>query len=224
MGSYIPTKDQDFNAWLINFNAISVASGVATYGMTSGEVTAITGVTTAFSAALALAVDPYTRTPATVAAKDTARAAVQQLVRPIAVRVSLSPSITNAEKTTLGVTVRSGTRTPIPAPVSAPAFILESAQPGLLNLQYRDSLTPTSKAKPFGCIGVEIFASIGTTAAVDPSQCDAQGTFTKSPLQLPTGPTAGKVVTVFGRWVTRSGPAGVAQRGPWSVALVTSSI
>ena len=220
---YIPARDADFDTWLLNFSTVGAAAP-ATYGLSGGQVTAIGGVQTAFASAYLLAIDPSTRTPVTVAAKDTARANAEAVVRPIAVTISLSAAISNGEKAAIGVTIPSVVPSPVPPPVTAPSILLQSAVIGLLNLAFRDSTSPTVRAKPAGVIGCEVWASVGTVAAIDPSQCAFVGMFTKTPLQLPTGAVGGKVVTVFARWANRSGAGGVAATGPWSGALTTHSL
>jgi triphosphoribosyl-dephospho-CoA synthetase len=78
----------------------------------------------------------------------------------------------------------------------------------------------SGKSKPFGSIGVEIFRSVGTVAATDPAQAKYNGTITKSPFrQSFAAEDQGKLCTYFARFVTRSGPDGQAQVGPWSAAL-----
>lgn len=221
--NYIPAKDADFDLWLQNFSAVITASPT-TYGLVTGDATAIAAQYTAWHAAFQAATDPGTRTPATVAAKDAARVTAEGVVRPYAVGISQDPTISNEDKATVGVTVRTGARTPIPAPTTAPSLILVSAVPGLLNLQYRDSTTPLRKTKPAGVIGLELWANFGTVPATDPAQCSYQGGFTKTPFQLDTTGQAGKVVTLFARWYNRSGVAGNAAAGPWSAVLTTVAI
>jgi hypothetical protein len=221
--SYIPPRDADFNVWISNFSAVGAATP-SVFGLTTAQVTAIGGVTSSFSAALLLSSDPSTRTPVTVAAKDTARANAELIVRPIAVTISRNAGISNGHKAAIGVTIPIVSPSPVPAPVTAPSIILQSAVIGLLNLAFRDSTSPTVRAKPVGVVGCEVWASVGTVPATDPSQCSFSGIFTKTPLQLPTGPQGGKVVTVFARWSNRSGPGGVAAVGPWSGPLTTYSL
>jgi len=224
MTSYIPPRDADFALWLDNLNTVSVASGVATYGMTAGNVTAITAQNTAFQAAFMASSDPATRGPATVAAKDSARAMAELVVRPICVIVSQNPAISNIDKVTLGVTVRSGTVTPVPPPVTSPNVTLRSAQTNILNLDYRDSANPLPRSKPAGVVAVELVGAFGTVPATDPSQCLSLGLFTKTPLQVSTAGKAGKLVTIFARYMTRSGPGGASQVGPFGAPLNTIAI
>lgn len=215
---YIPAKDSDFAAWLLNL-AVLVTALPATYGLTAPDAVIITAQSTAFSDALTAATDPATRTAPTVAAKDAARAAAEFAVRPFAVSISLNADVTNEAKAAAGVTIRSTTPTPVPAPVVAPALSFVSAIPGQTTLQAKQPGS-TGKAKPAGVIGIEVRTSVGTVAATDPEQLSPAGTYGKTPFLLTFGaPESGKVCTVAARYITRSGPAGVSQSGPWSALL-----
>lgn len=216
--SYIPAPDADFDNWLANFSTVLTANPTD-FGLDAADATAVAGVTTTWSAAYALAIDPGTRTTPIIAAKDVARAAAEAVVRPYAVQISRNAAVTDLNKSTIGVTIPSLVRTPIPPPVEQPTIALKSAITGVQTLTYKVA-GQVGKSKPFGSIGVQLFRSVGTVAATDPAQAAYQGTYTKSPLrQQFTAPDAGKVVTYFARFVTKSGPEGTAQVGPWSDPL-----
>lgn len=216
--SYIPAKDADFNSWLTNFSALLTATPLV-FGLTAPDAVSVDTVKDAWATAYTAATDPGTRTSATVAAKDAARASAEAVVRPLAVRISLNPSVTEENKIAIGVTVRAFPPSPIPAPVVAPVISHVSSAPGLTRLAFK-ATGAAGKAKPFGAIGVEIYRSVGTVPAVDPAQATFVGTYTKTPFaQVFMAGDAGKTATFFARFVTRSGPAGVAQAGPWSAPL-----
>lgn len=221
---YIPTRDAEFSDWLDNFSTLLTASP-ATYGLVSGDATAVSAKNAAFQAAYSAAINPVTRTAVTIAVKDAARADAEEVVRPYAVSISLNSGVDVGDKAAIGVTVRSTTPTPIPPPTTTPAMALRQATPLEILIGYSDTSLPAGKAKPFGAIGIEVWQSVGVVAAVDPAQCNYVGTFTKSPLRLAyISADRGKVVTLFARWVTKSGSGGRAFTGPWSASLVTNVI
>jgi len=87
-------------------------------------------------------------------------------------------------------------------------------------LRYFDTSTPTTKAKPFGAVSIQIVRSVGTSAATDPDQCKFYDLWTKSPnISAFDVADVGKICTYFARWVTRGGPGGASQYGPWSASL-----
>lgn len=221
---YIPARDADFAAWLLNFSTLITATPTA-YGLTAPDATAIAAQNTIWQAALTVATDPSTRTPPAVAAKDAARVTAVAVVRPYAQRVKANPSVTNEQRSDLGLTIDSFPPTPIPQPTTAPVMVLISATPLVHQLRYYDSTTPTTKAKPYGVIGLEVRRAIGIAPAVDPSAAPYLGQWGKSPnLSVFSPGDPGKIATYFARWVTRSGPGGVQQSGPWSTPLSVTVI
>lgn len=215
---YIPAADSLFDEWIRNFDTLLTAAP-ATYGLSAPDAVAVAAVTSAWSAAYTLAIDPGTRTPATVAAKDAARASATAVVRPYAVSISQNPAVDPADKVSIGVTLRSLVRTPIPAPTTAPAISIRNAIPGQQTLDYKEP-SFAGKAKPFGVRGCQVFASFGEVYATDPGQANYVQTVTKTPFLMPVEPgQVGKKCTVFARWETVAGPGGKAQVGPWSAPL-----
>lgn len=209
--SYIPASDAGFAAWLLNFRT-QLDLGVGVPPALVGDVTNVDTVDTAYQAAYLAATDPLTRTPVTVAAKNTAKSTALATVRPIAQLINADPSISDGDRVTLGLTVRSTTPTPITAPTTFPLLDILTATPGIHTIQYRDSDTPTTKAKPFGALQMELYEAIGIAAAPDPTTSVFAGLVTKSPFLVPQDPAnAGKIATYFARWVTRTGLV-----GPWS--------
>lgn len=220
---YIPNKDADFNDWITNFSTL-ITANPTNYGLVAGDATIIAAVKTTWSAAYLAATNPTTRTSATIATKDGARASAEATCRPYAIRIRNNSSVSDALKIGVGVTVPNTTPTPIPAPVTAPANSLVSAIPLDTTLAYKE-VGSLGKAKPFGAIGVQVYRAVGTVAAVDPDQCDYVGTATKTPYhQTFDAADQGKVCTIFTRFSTRSGPGGVSQVGPWSSPLTFAII
>ncbi len=222
--NYIPAPLDQFALWLDNFASLIAATPTA-YGLIAGDATAISAQNTAFQAAYVISNNPTTRTSPAVANTQAARLVAESVVRPYAVRISLNPSVSDGLKTGVGVTVRSTTPTPVPAPTTQPALSLLSATLLTHQLRYYDVSTPTSKAKPPGAIGLELWCAVGVTPAVDPDQCKYVGSFTKSPLIVTfSGGDQGKKATYFSRWVTAAGPGGRAQVGPWSDPLTLTIV
>lgn len=209
--SYIPAQDGAFASWLLNFRT-QLDLGVGVPPATGGDVANVDAVDTAYQAAYLLATDPLTRTPTTVAAKNTAKSNALAVVRPVAQLINNDVSVSDADRITLGLTVRATTPTPISAPTTFPLLDLLNATPGVHTIQYRDSATPTSKAKPAGALQMELYQAIGTTPAPDPTTSVFLSVQTKSPFLVAQDPAnVGKVATYFARWITRTGLV-----GPWS--------
>lgn len=219
---YIPARDADFETWLLNFTSLLTAAP-ATYGLTAPDAVVCAAQYTAWHPAYIAATDPNTRTSVTVAAKDAARVTAESVVRPYAIRISQNAAVLPGDKVAIGVNLPNTTPVPIPPPVTFPQISLRSAEPLVHILQWQDSGLGTGKKKPFGAIGCELYRAVGVAPAVDPSVAVYAGTFTKSPLRSQFDASqVGKMCTYFARWITRSGPGGVAQVGPWSAPLTAT--
>jgi len=218
---YIPPRDSDFNGWLDNFQTL-IAATPTNYGLVAGDATAITAQWTAWDTAYQLLLNPATNTAPNVAAKDVARANAESVVRPYAQRIRANASVSDALKVGLGLNLQPATLTPIPAPTSNPVMSQRAGTAGQMVMTYHDSVL-SGKAKPYGALGVQLFVNYGTAANTNPDEAAYHSNVTKSPCTV-VWPVAqrGKVATLFGRYVTRSGPAGIAQYGPWSDPLVVT--
>ena len=215
--SYIPAPDADLDNWANNFATLLTADPVQ-YGEDAASALVVQTAYDSWSAAYQLAIDPSTRTPATVADKDAERVSLEATVRPVALRINARSSVTNIQRAALGITIRKTTKTPVPPPTTAPVVTLRSQIPGLAEVQIRDETTPTSKAKPLGVIGVDIHVHVGATPPASADAAPLAKTTGKTPNTLAfTGEQSGQNAYVYARWTTRSGPGGTAQKGPWSV-------
>lgn len=216
---YIPPQDAQFDAWFDNFSTLLTAAPT-TYGLVSGDAVIVAASFSAWSPLYIAATNPVTRTAPAIAAKDAQRILSEAVLRPYAQSISRNPAVLNANKTAIGVNLPNSARTPIPPPITAPSLSLASAIHFLQTLAYRDATTPTSKAKPPGAVGMELWRYLSTAPGVDPTLASEFGVVTKSPVAVGfSAPDVGKHCTYWGRWVTRSGPGGIAQTGPWSAPL-----
>lgn len=216
---YIPAPKALFALWIANFAAL-IAATPTDYGLIAGDAATISAAADAYAAAYTASETPETRTSATIAEENAQRASATATVRPYAVQISRNPAVSNELKVGVGVNLPNATRTPIPAPTTQPVLIHNGSSHLTAALAFRDTETPFSKAKPFGATALEVRRTIGTAPAVDPDTALLAAMITKSPFSLAfISGDVGKVATLWGRWTTRSGPAGVAQAGPWSAAL-----
>lgn len=217
--SYIPPKDADFQNWIQNFSDLLTANPTD-FGLTAPDATVVDNAYTAWNSAYLTATNPSTRTSASVAAKDAQRASAEATVRPYAQQIARSQAVTPENKVAIGVNLPNYSPVPIPPPLTFPQLSLDSGAPLTHRLRYQDSGLGSGKAKPFGAISAQISRAIGTMPAIDPAQATFYKNVTKAPFSSSfAGPDQGKTCTYFARWVTRSGPAGEAQYGPWSAPL-----
>lgn len=209
---YIPARDTDFNNWLANFSTLLTANPPL-YGLTPVDAVAVAAAAADWLVAYNAAIDGTTRGPFTIANKDTTRTATEAIVRPYAQAISNNAGVLVADKVAIGVNPRTNTPTKIAAPTTNPVLSIFSAIQLVHQLRYRDELaSPTVKAKPYGVLQVQLYATASATPITDPAALDFVGGFTKSPLQVEwQAGDAGKVAYYAARWVTRTGLV-----GPWS--------
>jgi len=100
-------------------------------------------------------------------AKDSARTAVEREVRPITNFVQGHPKTSNADRATIGITVRDFSGTPTPIPTTRPQTLVRVG--GRLTHTLRLSAAPRSKpdestwacrARPKGVLGAEVWVKL----------------------------------------------------------------
>jgi hypothetical protein len=209
LAPYIPAKDAQLAIWAANFSSLITASP-ATYGLTSGDASAIASVETAWAADYSAATNNSTRTPQSVAAKNSARVSLLATCRPYAQTITLNAGVSSAAKIALGLNPRTSTPQPITTPTTNPALSISQAMALQHVVRYRDSIaSPSVKAKPYGVIGVQIFATASATPITDPTQLTFQRSATKSPVVI-SWPSLSKGMQAYysARWQTRTGLVG----------------
>jgi hypothetical protein len=208
---YIPARNANLLAWATNFSAL-ITAAPATYGLMASDATTIAAQRSALNTAYGLITSPSTKTAATVSAFNTAKINALSVFRPYAQTISINAGVSSANKTALGVNPRTSTPTPITAPTTTPVLTVQSASTAGLITRYRDATaSPSVKSKPYGVTQIQIYGEASATVITDPSTLPLIITTTKSPLQLSLAGTAGKIVYLAARWITRKGLV-----GPWS--------
>jgi hypothetical protein len=215
---YIPNTDVGALNWMLTF-AGGLVADPARYMTSVAEAAAIQLAVNAYDAAHADSIDPAQRTPVVVAIKDSARNAAEQLCRQYAGLIKLNAGISDADKIAIGVRPINPNREPIHCPQSAPKLNVVAATFGTHTLQYADSLTLDSGAKPFGATELQLFVAVADTVVTDPLTARFYNKFTKNPVGVAfTSADNGKQASYFSRWAGRRGDV-----SPWS-NLVTLAI
>lgn len=205
---WVPAKDTDLDAFNVNFST-KITAAPTTYGLVAGDATAFASLKTDFSTKLQTATDPGTRTKVTVASKDTSRAAVVAALRSLARRVQAYSAITAALLSDLGLTVRDTVSTPIPAPSTKPLVNVAGTGSLAATIRLADETTPTSRARPFGASGCQVFYNYGSGSTSTPEEMHFEGVASKAtfPISFPVA-AAGLVATIRTRWMNRKGEVG----------------
>lgn len=208
---YIPNSDTEFSAWVKNFLDY-LGANLTKLGLVAADLTPLETALTTWDTTYSANIAAQAAAQGTRQTKDAARNDLEALVRTLAKRLQASVAVLDADRQSLGLNVRSTTRTAAAAPTSRPVATVDTRQRLQHTVSFVDELTPTSRAKPNGVAGCEIWVKIGGAAPVDPSELHYLAMDTRTPYTATfEGTDGGKMAYYMLRWVnTRS------ERGPWS--------
>lgn len=210
MPDYIPDSDAEFSAWLKNFLDYANAN-LAALGLVAADTAPVGTAATTLTTALANNVAAQAAAKAAVESKSAARDAAEALVRPLVQRLQTSTTAKDTDRHSLGLNVRSTTRTAVTVPTTRPVATIDTSQRLQHTVSFADEATPGNRKKPDGAIGCEVWMKLGTPPT-DPSELTYLATDTRTPYTVVfDGADAGKLASYMLRWVNRRG-----ERGPWS--------
>jgi hypothetical protein len=211
MSDYMPDSDGDFSSWLSQF--VDYANlHKDDWNLDPGETTPLAALRSEFEDARNQNDNLQAQARAARSTKDAARAHSEEFIRPLVARLQTNASVTDAQRLALGITVRSTSRSPTAAPSTKPVATVDTTQRLQHTIAFVDELTPTSRAKPDGAMGCEIWVKVDGPPPADPSELQYLATDTRSPyLAEFDGAKAGKIAYYMLRWVSTRG-----EKGPWS--------
>ena len=188
-----------------------VTSGPSAVGCVVADATQLSAAVLDFTTKLGIAENVLTRTPVTIAEKDTSRVNLIGVMRRIGKKVRAFPTITPAQLVSLRMNVPQP-RTPLPPPATRPQLALTATQPLTLKFRMVDETTPTRRARPRGYDGAEVFSFVAPAGTMPPDDLSAyefQGLMTRSEFELTfDGADAGKTAHVRARWYNKKGAVG----------------
>jgi hypothetical protein len=209
----IPPGELDFHNWVVPFAGYVSTNGPA-MGLSADDVEPLTATVATWTTAFPAHTNAHTAATSAAKVKDQARAAVEAVARPLIQQLQASPKVTDAQRKTMQINVRSTTRTRVSVPTTTPVPSVNTSQRLRHVISYQDSGTGTQK-KPAGVAYCEIWAKVGGPAPTDASQLTYLGNATKSPQMEDYSATqAGLTVYYWLRWVNTRG-----EFGPWSVQV-----
>lgn len=215
MADYMPRNDAEFTIWQTNL--IDIVSNVpVVWGIPAEDLTMLVQKQLVWIAAYAAASNKQNRTSADVQAKNDAGETFRKSLRSFAAQwLAYNSKVSNSDRERMGLTVKSGSRTPVPLPVSCPAGSVDFSIRLQHGIHYADESTPNRKAKPTGVHGCEIWMKIDGNTPVDSSELNYLTTDTSSPHTTTfEGKYAGKIVYYMMRWVNTRG-----EHGPWGSTI-----
>jgi len=218
MPDYIPGSDTEFLAWATNFvtyaNAHLVELGIGPSDMipiSNGQA----DFDTKFSDNVTAQQAAQSARQAKDASRDTLESAIRQLVR----QLQASGVVDDAERAALGITIPDTIRTTAAGGIDTrPIGMVDTSQRLRHEIRFSDEATPTSRAKPAGVMGCEIWvkvAALGEAPPADPDELSFVAMDTASPYTVEyEGADGGKTAHYMLRWVRTGG-----KKGPWSETI-----
>jgi hypothetical protein len=181
MPDYIPKKDAELVAWSANF-ATQVDENSSEWNIPKEEVNNLQNAVTNF-ATLHTQADSPAKNSIIVAEKNTARTVLVGHIRELAGFRLRNPAITDAQRVSLGLSIRDAARSTIPSPTSRPGIIIDVLDVRRLKVQFQD-MGSSSKAKPYGVSGAIIFYAVLNAPPTSPAELVNSVMATRTPYTL----------------------------------------
>lgn len=212
--NYMPRPDGDFSAYSNHYYE-AVEKFYNDQGLDPNDLTDLKKALDLWNAMYPAHVKAQAAAEGARAAKQDARLALEREIRPVTNFVQGYTKTTDADRATIGITVRDTSKTPAPTPTSAPVVQVDSGQRLTHRLRFTDAAAPTRRGKPPGTIGAEIWLALTPTGQPAPPLGDSYkflSVNSRGNLQtdFPSA-EAGKTAYYALRWVSTRG-----DKGPWS--------
>ena len=205
---YVGTNAQVV-AGAANFASL-IATGFASYGLTTAQATAFGTLNTALQSSYSEAIEPTTRTRVTIAQKNLALRNMRANAVLLAKIIYATPTVSDAQLIGLGLLPRA-TRTPIPAPTTAPVVEVGVVSGRLVNLRLH-SADSERRGMEHGAKGANVYSYVGATPPADARDYFFEGMTTRTNTQVlfPHSIASGATVWLSARWVSARGQLGPA--------------
>jgi hypothetical protein len=209
-----PRPDADFAAYMNNYYE-AVEKFWSVQGLDESDLKPLKEALSAWNANYPAHVAAQNAAEAARQNKDAARRELEAAARPVTAFVQGYPKTTDADRATIGITIRAPGGGSIPAPSSKPLVIVGDGGRLTHTLRLVDEATPTRRARPRGAERAEVFVAFTPTGTPPPADFNAfryvQSISEGSTVLSFEQPQGGMTAHYLARWVTRRGAI-----GPWS--------
>ncbi len=218
MPDYIPGSDTEFLAWVTNFASYASAH-FAELGIVAADMAPINDGLLGFNAGMQENVTAQQTAQSVRQAKDDSRDVLESAVRQLVRQLQASGDVDDAERAALGITVPDRVQTSGAGDMTTrPIGMVDTSQRLRHEIRFVDEATPTSRAKPQGVMGCEIWVKVsahGEPPPADPNELSFLAMDTASPYIAEfDGANGGKTAHYMLRWVKTGG-----DKGPWSETI-----
>jgi len=215
MADYIPNTDPEFDLWQKNLTE-KIKQFMPTWRIDHENLVRLDSKQSYWNTAFSKASNKQNRTATDVQAKNDALDDYKKEIRSFVAEFLASNSlVTDSDRTSMGLTVKSGTRTTAPVPTTSPLGTVDFAVRLQHTIHLSDNATPQSKAKPAGVHGCEVWLKLGGEAPKEASELSYLGVSTTSAYTTDyDGKQANTMAYYWLRWVNTRG-----EHGPWSITV-----
>jgi hypothetical protein len=215
---YIPRSDTEFQAWATNFITYASVHAVE-LGIDPADMVTLGANFTDFADKMVANVAAQQAAQAARQAKDDSRDTLESAIRQLVRQLQVSGDVDDSERAALGITIPDTVRTPSTGGIDTrPIGMVDTSQRLRHEIRFVDEATPTSRAKPAGVMGCEIWVKIAAQAEAPPADPDELGFVamdTASPyIAEYDGANGGKTAHYMLRWCKSGG-----EKGPWSETI-----
>src|SRR5687768_893774 len=197
--------------------ANGLAADIGLYQVSQPDADTCVAAVNEFVAKRAVWVDPNTRTPAALEAKNASKFSALSVCRVFYRAIQLNNGIANEAKEAIGVLPLSNTRTERNCPQTSPAITIVASTPGAQTASFRASTDLTRRGLPMGATMCQLFVEVGVEngESFDITKARFVGNYTTNPMAVVFDEAdRGKQATYFARWGGRRN-----EFGQWSLPV-----
>lgn len=217
MPDNIPGADGNFDSFAEGFSSY-VSANAGALGVPAATATEIANKLAEWGSAYGNQQQLVQALPGATETKNNRRVELEALIRPVIKSIQARPQTTNEQRAALGITIPDGSRSRAPIPSSRPIIVIDSSHRLEQTLVLRDENSITSRSRPQGVIGAEVYCFINGTPPTDPKQCKLVAVAKKSTVKVKfDGVDAGKNAFFMVRWINSHDEA-----GPWSETVAAT--
>ena len=212
---YIPRSVSGFNDWQKQAVA-KLTENQTEWGLPEDRLAAITAKATEWEEFYPRYADRSHRSAVVVEEKNVKMSEYQKSIRGFFTEfIHNNSKVSDSDRVSLGLSSRDRIPTASAVPTTQPVAQVDFSVRLQHKIAFADSTTPTSKAKPVGVHGCQIWMKLGDEAPTTAKELQYIATDTATPYLVEFyGTDVGKTAHYWLRWVNKRG-----QAGPWSVPV-----
>lgn len=216
----IPRADGDFAAFANHYYE-AVEKFYEAQGLDPALLADLKKALDAWNAAYPKHISAQNAAEAARQSKDETKRALEREIRPVTAFVQSWGGTTDADRATIGITVKDTSAAPTPPPTSRPLLLIDAASRLTHRLRLVDESTPTRSARPRGTLGAEVYLALVPPRETPPADFAAYKfvrTVTRGGAEVSFPSEQGGLSAAYlVRWVSATG-----EPGPWSETVTAT--